>query len=143
MNLGQSVIESNIEWIIFWQNSNIELNQIGYRTPLPTGDKEGAKAYLRYHFLNYELKQLPGKFHPFWEKKSESWSFYSFSNFCVLEVPNTSFVFQVTEVTETETTSLSASKVIIRSVTIYSVVSSFLCVIFVVYLFPVFLLSEA
>ena len=31
LNLGQSNIESNIELIIFWQNSNIELNQIGYR----------------------------------------------------------------------------------------------------------------
>ena len=27
-------IESNIEWIIFWQYSNIKFNQIGYRTPL-------------------------------------------------------------------------------------------------------------
>ena len=27
-------IELNIEWIIVWQNSNIESNQIGYRTPL-------------------------------------------------------------------------------------------------------------
>ena len=34
MNLGYSNIESNIELIIFWQNSNIELNQIGYRPPL-------------------------------------------------------------------------------------------------------------
>ena len=33
----QSNIESNIEWIIFWQNSKIELNQIGYRTPLVCG----------------------------------------------------------------------------------------------------------
>ena len=29
--IGQSNIESNNEWIIFWQNSNIELNQKGYR----------------------------------------------------------------------------------------------------------------
>ena len=36
LNLGQSNIESNIEWINFWQNSNIELNQIGYRQPLIT-----------------------------------------------------------------------------------------------------------
>ena len=27
-------IESNIEWIIFWQSSRIESNQVGYRTPL-------------------------------------------------------------------------------------------------------------
>ena len=33
--LGKAIliIESNIGWIIFWQNSNIELNQIGYWTP--------------------------------------------------------------------------------------------------------------
>ena len=30
----QTNIESNIEWITFWQNSNIELNQIWYRPPL-------------------------------------------------------------------------------------------------------------
>ena len=30
-----------IEWIIFWQNSKIELNQIGYRTPLPGDEGDG------------------------------------------------------------------------------------------------------
>ena len=38
MNIGWSNIESNIEWAIFWQNSNIELNQIRYRTPLASCD---------------------------------------------------------------------------------------------------------
>ena len=43
-------IESKIEWIIFWQNSNIELNQVGYRRPLGWGvERLMANAIKNFH----------------------------------------------------------------------------------------------
>ena len=37
---GKSPFMSILNWIIFWQNSNIELNQIGYRPPLFYAENE-------------------------------------------------------------------------------------------------------
>ena len=38
IKFGQAILNRNLNWIIFWKNSNSELNQIGYRTGLAQSD---------------------------------------------------------------------------------------------------------
>ena len=59
LNLGWSNIESNIEWIIFWQNSNIELNQIGYRTSLYWREGGRGRSVKKNHPVTWEYDFTP------------------------------------------------------------------------------------
>ena len=47
MNFCEIILKWILNWIIFWRNSNIELNQFGYRSPLVKRPQQPVKAFSR------------------------------------------------------------------------------------------------